>query len=285
MLFIILTFTFWSVFVLSRLAFVPLVPRIIELNNRRSRDIADILDSMFMRVKVHRIALLFAFGPPLMGFAGYWLFPQQIRLLGVLLGLTIGFLGPSIYVKILAKRRKAKFDSQLPDLLMLLSSSLKGGLSLIQALEVVVEEMPNPMSQEFNVLLGENKMGVSLEDAFTHVYERMPSVALHQMITAILLARETGGNLPAIFARIVTTIRENNKIKENLSNLTIQGKIQGAVMTLLPIAFVLVVTSTNKTFFDEMVKTDIGRGLLAYAIVSEAIGAFLIWRISTFKEF
>lgn len=285
MLFVILVFTFWSAFVLSHLAFSPVVPRVIDFNERRSRDIADVFDSMFMRVKVNRIALIFTFGPPLLGLAGYLLFPVEIRLLGVLLGILIGFLGPSIYVKVLAKQRKAKFDMQLIDLLMLLSSSLKGGLSLIQALEVVVEEMPDPISQEFNVLLGENKMGVTLEDTFAHLYERMPSIALHQMITAILLARETGGNLPAIFSRIVTTIRENNKIRENLTNLTLQGKIQGVVMTLLPIAFMMIVTTTNKHFFDTMFKSDIGKTLLIYAVISETIGAFLIWKISTFKDF
>ena len=67
------------------------------------------------------------------------------------------------------------------------------GLSLVQAMEVVVEEMPEPTNQEFSVLLGENKMGITLEEAFAHLYERMPSVALQQVITTILLARETGG--------------------------------------------------------------------------------------------
>ena len=128
-------------------------------------------------------------------------------------------------------------------------------------------------------------MGISLEEAFGHLYERMPSVALRSMITAILLARETGGNLPVIFNRIVTTIRENRKIKQNIDNLTLQGKIQGTVMTLLPIGFAVVVTSANPRFFDQMFKTDIGRILMMYAFFSELAGAFFIWKISSFKEF
>ena len=183
------------------------------------------------------------------------------------------------------ENRRQKFVSQLIDALMILSSSLKGGLSLIQAIEVVTEEMPEPISQEFGILLGENKMGVTLEDAFSHLYERMPSVPLHQMITAILLARETGGNLPAIFARIVSVIRENKKIKQNIDNLTLQGKIQGVVMTLLPIGFGIVVRSTNPNFFDVMIRSETGRMLLIYAFVSQCIGTFLIWQISKFKEF
>jgi tight adherence protein B len=202
-----------------------------------------------------------------------------------MLGIWVGLIGPSIYVKTLTERRRQKFTDQLIDALMILSSSLKGGLSLIQAIEVVNEEMPEPINQEFGILLGENKMGVSLEEAFAHMYERMPSMPLHQMITAILLARETGGNLPAIFSRIVTTIRENKKIKQNIDNLTLQGKIQGVVMTLLPIAFGVVVRSTNPQFFDIMIKTELGKMLLTYALVSQCIGSFLIWKISVFKDF
>ena len=145
--------------------------------------------------------------------------------------------------------------------------------------------MPEPVNQEFSILLGENKMGVSLEESFARLYERMPSIPLHQMITAILLARETGGNLPVIFSRIVTTIRENKKIKQNLDNLTLQGKIQGVVMILLPIDFAFIVTSTNPKFFDQMFNSDLGRMLLIYSVVSEVIGAFMIWKISTFKDF
>ena len=285
MWFLIMLLTFGSSIVLSHLLLGPVVSKLMGLNQKRSDAITQKMDKMFIKVKVNKITLFFAFGPVILGAAGFLLFPQELRLIGIVLGITIGLLGPSIYIKALTEKRKFKFEDQLIDALMILSSALKGGLSLIQAIEVVTEEMPEPINQELGILLGENKMGVSLEEAFAHLYERMPSVALHQMITAILLARETGGNLPVIFSRIVATIRENKKIKQNLENLTLQGKIQGVVMTLLPIAFAMIVTSTNKNFFDEMFKSDIGRALLIYAFISESIGAYLVWRISVFKDF
>ena len=285
MWFVIMLLTFGSSVVLSRLLLGPVVSKLMDLNQKRSEAIAEKMDKMFIRVKVNKVTLFFTFGPIILGVAGFLLFPQELRFIGVVLGITIGLLGPSIYIKALTEKRKSKFEDQLIDALMILSSALKGGLSLIQAIEVVTEEMPEPISQELGILLGENKMGVSLEEAFAHLYERMPSMALHQMITAILLARETGGNLPVIFSRIVATIRENKKIKQNLENLTLQGKIQGVVMALLPIAFAMIVTSTNRNFFDEMFKSDIGRALLIYAFISESIGAYLVWRISVFKEF
>ena len=178
-----------------------------------------------------------------------------------------------------------KFNDQLVDALMIMSSSFRGGLSLVQAMEAVVDEMPDPINKEFGIVLGENKMGVSLEEALNHLYSRMPLTAVQQMITAILLARETGGNLPVIFGRIVNNIRETKKIQQNLTTLTIQGKIQGVVMSLLPVGFAFVVYSANRRIFEHMFQSDMGRAMLMYAVVSETIGAFLIWKISTFKDF
>ena len=114
----------------------------------------------------------------------------------------------------------------------------------------------------------------------------MPLPAVQQMITSILLARETGGNLPVIFTRIVTNIRET---KKNTAEFGLpdhsKGKLQGVVMSLLPIGFAFVVYSTNKQIFDHMLHSDVGRAMLMYAVVSEVIGALLIWKISTFKDF
>jgi tight adherence protein B len=148
-----------------------------------------------------------------------------------------------------------------------------------------VQEMPDPMAKEFATVLGENKMGVSMEESMQHLYNRMPSRALQQVITAVLLARETGGNLPVIFSRIVSNIRENKKIQENINTLTIQGKIQGVVMTMLPVAFFFIIYSTNKQLVEHMFYSPLGRGLLIYAFFSWIIGAFMIWRISTYRDF
>jgi tight adherence protein B len=201
------------------------------------------------------------------------------------MGIGLGFFLPGLYIKVMTKKTQDSFSDQLIDALMIMSSSFRGGLSLVQAIEAVVEEMPDPINKEFGTVLGENKMGVSLEEALNHLYNRMPSTALQQMITAILLARETGGNLPIIFTRIATNIRENKKIQQNIDTLTIQGRIQGVVMSLLPLGFAFIVYSTNRRIFNHMLVSNIGRSMLIYAVVSELIGAFMIWKISTFKEF
>jgi tight adherence protein B len=197
----------------------------------------------------------------------------------------LGLIFPGIYTNFLIYRNKTVFDNQLIDALMIMSSSFRGGLSLIQAIEAVVEEMADPMSEEMQIVLGENRMGVSLEEALEHLYKRKPSSALQQMITAILLGRETGGNIPVIFQRIVGVVRQRKSIQGQIDTLTLQGRIQGVVMSILPIAFFMFINASNPNHFSVMYKTEIGRIALTAAVILEMIGAFMIWKISSFKDF
>lgn len=237
------------------------------------------------RQEIQKITKFYLLAPFAAGVISYAVLPPGTRLFGVVLSVAGGFLIPGVYIKVLISRNQKKFEHQLVDSLMIMSSSFRGGLSLIQAMEAVVEEMPNPIDQEFSTVLAENNMGVSLEEALNHLYNRMPSIALQQMTTAILLARETGGNLPDIFKRIVSVIRERKKIQGQIDTLTIQGKIQGAVMSLLPIAFFSIIYTSNPGFFDHMFESEVGRILLVAACFMEIIGAFMIWKISSLKEF
>ncbi len=267
-------------------AIIPIVyNQTLTFNKRREQQLSNKMDRLVTRSEAKKMARYFVLAPLAGAGLCYLLFPEGMRLFGVILGIIGGFVFPSIYTQQLTIRNLNKFNDQLIDALMIMSSSFRGGLSLVQAFEAVVEEMPDPINYEFGLVLGENKMGVSLEDALNHLYNRKTSPALQQMITAILLARETGGNLPAIFSRIVTTIRERKKILQNLATLTLQGKIQGFVMSCLPFAFASIVYSTNPHFFDSLFYSETGRVLLMAAIVLELIGAILIWKISSFKDF
>lgn len=255
----------------------PLVDQLRILQKRRAERAAEKMENMFLRVKLRNFVLLYTVIPIAIGIIAYIIAREMLV---VLFGVAVGFLLPGFMIKIMEANRMRKFHQQLVDGLMVLSSSLKGGLSLIQAMEVLVEEMPAPINQEFGMVLAENKIGISLEDSFTHLYKRMSSPELNQLITAILLARETGGNLPVIFNRLVYTIRENDKINSTIHNLTLQGRLQGMIMCALPIIFAVVVHSFNPHTFDEMLQTDTGRNLLVYSVFSQLIGMFLIARIS-----
>ena len=91
--------------------------------------------------------------------------------------------------------------------------------------------------------------------------------------------------MPVIFQRIVSVLRQRKRIEGQIKTLTIQGKIQGVVMSILPVAFAFLLYSSNKRIFDNMLVSELGRTLLIYAVISETIGAFMIWKISSFKEF
>jgi Flp pilus assembly protein TadB len=281
--------TIFLVFCTAALIGYGIIPstynKAVALNQKRVKRLSQKLDRVLPRQKIHKITQIYFMAPIVTGTIAYFLAPPEIRIFAVVFASLVGFLFPGIYTKILIAQNRKKFDDQLIDALMIMSSSFRGGLSLIQAMEAVTEEMPDPIQQEFLTVLGENKMGVNLDEALTHLYNRMPSAALQQMNTAILLARETGGNLPAIFQRIVGVIRESKRIKGQIDTLTIQGKIQGVVMSLLPVMFFSVIYGSNPTFFDHMFASNLGRMLLIYACFSEVIGAFMIWKICTFKDF
>ena len=284
-----MVFAIFLVFCTAALIGYALVPvlynKTTTISQKRAHVLTGKLDRVLPRAQLQKLGQIYMIAPIGMAALFYFMFPEGFQLAGILFGVVGGLFFPSIYTKMLIANNKKKFDDQLIDALMIMSSSFRGGLSLIQAVEAVVEEMPDPINQEFSTVLGENKMGVSLEESLNHLYNRMPSSALQQVITSILLARETGGNLPAIFTRIVGTIREHRKIQSQIDTLTLQGKIQGFVMSLLPIAFFVIIYSTNPVFFNHMFKSEMGRAMLIYAAFSEIVGAFMIWKISTFKDF
>ncbi len=285
MLTIVLMLSFLTVSVAAYLVVPIIYSRFSTLNEKRQQKFTADMEQILSRKEAQKRVQFLILAPIAFAGTGFLFFPDELKLGGALIGAVSGFVFPGMYIKFITDKTKDRFADQMVDALMIMSSSFRGGLSLIQAMEAVVEEMPDPISREFGIVLGENKMGVSLEEALNHLYNRMPLVSLQQMNTAILLARETGGNLPVIFTRIVNTIRENKKIKQNLDTLTLQGKIQGVVMSGLPIAFGYVVYTTNKKIFDHMFVSDLGRLMLIYAVISEILGAFMIWKISTFKDF
>jgi tight adherence protein B len=265
--------------------FVPaLVAKSSQLNKDQAQAIVGRIDRYLAEEEIKKMYQLVFLGPIVLGIAGAILFPEGRKFIGLIVGVFFGYLLPRMYIGRLIAVRKRKFNDQLIDAIMIMSSSFRGGLSLIQAFESVADEMPEPAKGEFGVVLGENKMGVSLDESLNRLYLRMPSPAMQQLVTAILLARETGGNLPIIFSRIVSSTRERKKIEKNLQTLTMQGKIQAVVMTSLPVFFFFTVSGTNPHFFDTMFNSPRGRELMIACVVLWILGALSIWKISTFKD-
>ncbi|MDE1921233.1 MAG: type II secretion system F family protein [Candidatus Omnitrophica bacterium] len=283
-LIIALFFLFASVYLLS-VNLVPLAAgKFTQMNESQARTAIGRIDRYLREEELKKLYRLALLGPVAIGAVGFIIFPEGHRWIGLLMGGFFGYLLPRMYVNHLVKVRNQKFNDQLIDAIMIMSSSFRGGLSLVQAFESVADEMPEPAKGEFGIVLGENKMGVSLEESLSRLYLRMPSSAMQQMVTAILLARETGGNLPVIFSRIVSSTRERKKIERSLQALTLQGKIQAVVMTGLPVFFFFTVSGSNPHFFDVMLNSPMGHKLLIICVVLWVLGALTVWKISTFKD-
>jgi len=266
-----------SVGLLSYQLFPGVADRFLRSQEKKAQADTERMQKMFLKVKPHKLVLIYTFLPIALAFLGFMI---MNNLIGVLIGLAGGLLLPNIAIKQLDNLRRHKFNSQLVDTLLLLSSSLKGGLSLVQAFETVVAEMPDPVSQEFATVLNENKMGIALDESLEKLNNRMPSPELNLIVTAVLLARETGGNLPEIFTNLIKSIREKKKISENVMTLTTQGRIQGGIMSILPIGFAIFVFNVNPEFFDILLNTETGKTLLMVCVGLEVLGIFLIRKIS-----
>ena len=280
MLPIIVLFILVSVILIAYSTLPHFLDKIKIWQDKQELVMAKEMDNMFYDQNPKSLNRLYFILPLVLGIVSYFIFQNIIfSVIGVSVGLAI----PNFIIRMRVAKRKAKFADQLLDAINLLSSSLKGGLSLLQALEVVVEEMPPPISQEFGLVVRENKMGVTFEESLERIKKRMDIEELGLIVNSILVARETGGDLTKVFGRLTVTIRDNRKLKENIKTLTLQGRMQGAIMSFLPIVFVMWVISVNKNHFDVMLQHDLGRMLLIIAVVLQIVGMFLIRKFSAIK--
>ncbi len=150
--------------------------------------------------------------------------------------------GDSPLARYLDAKRRDKFNSQLPEALATMSNALRAGFSISQAIDSVVEQSDKPMSDEFAILQQQLKIGMSFEGALESLSERVGSEDLTLVTTAILIARKTGGNVTEIFDKISDTIRGRMKIERKVKSLTAQGRMQGLVVSAMPIFLGLVMT-------------------------------------------
>jgi len=251
-----------------------------EIEQERASEDKAALEDMFIFVRQKTLGLLYIIAPIVLGIALYLVYKNTWF---IVIGIIVGFAVPLVAMQVKKIRRKKAFHNQLIDALLIMNSCLKGGLSLVQAFEVLAEEMPSPMHEEITLLLREHKLGVPIEEALERLNNRMYSEELGLIVSAILVARETGGDLTRVFSRLITTIRDRFKLKEMIDTLSLQGRLQGIIMTIIPFLFAWFVYKTNPHHFDVMFETDIGKLLLGVAVFLNILGAFLIRKFSVIK--
>lgn len=198
--------------------------------------------------------------------------------LGVLLTVLL-CLAPLIRLVIQAQKRLRAFISAFPDALDMMTSALRAGHALNQAMQLVGNEAPDPIGPEFKRAFEQYNLGLDLRDALLNLSERIPSLDLKLFVTAILLQRETGGNLTEILENISYTIRERFKLIGQIRTYTAQGRMSGWILGLLPVIFVLIVSLLNPGYLAPLFQEALGHKLVAASVALQVIGFYFIRKI------
>jgi len=198
----------------------------------------------------------------------------------VVLGISVFFMPKMIY-RYLYKRRLEQFDQQLPDGLNMIAGAMRAGASLPMAIEGMVRETEGPISQEFSLVLREQRMGIALDEAFENLGDRVPSGDLNLVVAAARIARDVGGNLSEIFDRLADTLRQKAVMEGKIKALTSQGKLQGWVVGLLPIGIMAVLYQMEPESMRPLFTSIAGWAVLSVIAILEMMGAYMIKKIVT----
>lgn len=169
-----------------------------------------------------------------------------------LAGIALGFFGPDLFVKYRISARLKAFNGQLGDTIGLMANSLRSGYSMLQSMDLVARESPDPIGTEFKRVVREVGLGLSPQEALGNLFRRLPSDDLDLLITAINIQYEVGGNLAQILDTIAHTIRERVRIKGEIQVLTAQGRVSGYIISALPPGIGVIVTLINPTYMNAM---------------------------------
>lgn len=229
---------------------------------------------MVISFVVASVGALFGFALPVSG-----------HVLLALLLLAGGLYFPRYYVNRRKHRRQAAFNAQLADIITLMSGALRAGYSLLQAMELVAREGPEPVSNEFDRVVREVGLGLSPEEALSNLVERMQSEDLELFVTAINVQREVGGNLVEVMETIAHTIRERVKLIGEMGVLTAQQQLSGYVIALLPIVLALLLAVINPTYMLGVFKQTVWCGwtMLSCSVAMIFTGFLVIRQIVNIK--
>jgi tight adherence protein B len=200
----------------------------------------------------------------------------------VLLAVPVFFacaLLPRVLYAWMRQRRLLQFEEQLPDALMMMAGGMRAGVGLSSAIAQVVAEAPNPVGQEFSLLLREQRLGVTLEQSLNNLARRMPTQTTALVVSAMRIAAETGGGLAETLERTSSTIRSRLQMEGKIRALTAQGKLQAWVVGLLPVGLMLVLNAMEPGAMSLLWHSRIGWATLAVLAVLEFMGIYVIRKI------
>jgi tight adherence protein B len=198
---------------------------------------------------------------------------------GWFIGGAIGFAIPVMVLNFKRKRRIRTFEEEFPEALDLISRALKAGHAFATGLKMVADEMSEPIGPEFRKTFDEQNFGLPLKDALNNLTERIPLLDVRFFATAVLIQRETGGNLSEILANLAHVVRERFKILRQVRVYTAHGRLTGYVLLALPVFLVIALSFINPEHMQLLFRERIGHMLLGATVVMQTIGYLWIRQV------
>jgi tight adherence protein B len=187
---------------------------------------------------------------------------------------------PIAWLKRRQHRRLAAFQEQLPEALDMLVSAMRAGYSFQTAMKLVGEEMPSPLGGEFLQFYDEQRLGVEVRAALLALQDRSASTDMKMFVTAVLIHRDTGGNLGEVLSNIADVMRQRADVHRQVDTLTAQSKLSARILAVLPLLVFGAIVSMDREFIQPMLAEPVGRFMLGYAAGSVALGYLLLMRIA-----
>ena len=262
----------------NNLSKIPIYNKILEKLNL-SKKLECLIDQADVKIKVGEIILI-------MGVAGalgllLTLRSGNIFLQGIVFFAAAGF--PLLWLMMKRASRLKSFIREFPDALDMMTSAIKAGHAFNRAMQLVADEAPDPVGIEFRRTFEQYNLGLHLREALINLTQRVESLDLKLFVTAILLQRETGGNLTEILEKISYTIRERFKLLGQIKTYTAQGRMSAWILGLLPFTFVVIISVMNPSYLTPLFKDKLGHFLIGLSVFLQIIGFLMIRKIVQIK--
>ena len=258
---------------------IPAVNRTL-INIQAALQLKRMLDQADLHITPSRL-LMFSFMAGMLGALASSVLTYIIPIM-ILAGLVCASI-PFIHVWWKRRKRFNAFLENLPDALDLISRALSAGHAFPEALHMVSIEMPEPIATEFRKAYEEQNLGLSVKLALENLTQRMPLLDLKMCVTAILIQRETGGNLAEILEKVAYTIRERFRIMGDLKTLTTSSRMSAWLLCALPIGVALMVTVMNPDYMSVLWRDPRGHYLIAAALFMQITGMLIVRKILNIK--
>lgn len=195
----------------------------------------------------------------------------------------LGLAAPFFLLNFKRKKRLKKFEDALPDAIELMARALRAGHSMASSIEIIAEQSPEPLAGEFGLCFQQQKFGIPFRDALIAMTQRMPSNDLNFLVTAVLIQKETGGDLTDILDRTTHVIRERVRIAGEVRTYTAQGRLTGWILSGMPIAMMVLINFLTPGYSRPLFHDPIGHLLVGAGVVLILIGGLIIRKIVDIK--